>query len=182
MIGNASKIVKQVIGSIDLHVLSRLIERLYHTNMRFAKDPDLKRAVNVIARGAMSLTTKESAQVRRNEFLAATNNPTDMAIIGTEGRAEVLRSVVQTLDMNPDKIVPAVAVLKEKQKKIEMAQVAAAAEAQQLPGTDAPGASPGTGGAPGTPGNMPAQAAPGQQLMNGAPVTDNFNPAQGAPA
>jgi hypothetical protein len=136
----------------------------------------------VIARGAMSLTTKESAQVRRNEFLAATNNPTDMAIIGTEGRADVLRSVVQTLDMNPDKIVPAVAVLKEKQKKIEMAQVAAAAEAQQLPGTDAPGASPGTGGAPGTPGNMPAQAAPGQQLMNGAPVTDNFNPAQGAPA
>lgn len=183
MIGNASKIIKQVIGSIDLHILSKLIERLYYYNMRYAKDPDLKRAVNVIARGAMSLTTKEAAQVRRNEFLAATNNPTDIAIIGTEGRAEVLRSVVQTLDMNPDKIVPPLAVLKEKQKLIQAAQAAAAAAAQEQPGAGLPGVpTPGTGGAPGTPGNMPPQAQPGQQLTNGAPVTDHFQPPQGAPA
>jgi hypothetical protein len=172
MIGNASKIIKQVVGSVDLHVLTPLLERLYYYNMRFGTDPDLKGDVTVIARGAMSLTTKESAQVRRNEFLQATNNPTDMQIIGLEGRAEVLRMSASTLDMNPDRIVPPIAVLKDRQKQTQTAQAAAAAEAQQVPGSGAPGVP--------QPGAQPGPTPGGQQLMNGAPATDHFQPAQGA--
>ena len=168
MLGNASKIIKQVIGGVDAGVLSKLIGRLYYHNMRYADDPDLKGAVNVVARGAMSLTTKESAQVRRNEFLAQTNNPTDMQIIGLEGRAEILRASLSTLDMNPDKIIPPLSVIKDKQAAVQQQQAAQAAEAQ----------GPGTAGAPGA----PAQPAPGsgQALANGAPVTNNFQPTQAA--
>lgn len=153
MIGNASKIIKQVIAGIDANITSRLLERLYYYNMRYSDDPDLKGDARVVARGATSLQVKEAAQVRRNEFLQATANPIDMQIIGLEGRAEVLRSAAKTLDMNPDKVVPPVAVLKERAAMQAMAQ----AQAAQA---------------------LPAPAKPDQeQLMNGAPVTDNYQPA-----
>ena len=170
MIGNASKLIKNVIGSVDTRILTPLLERLYYYNMRFSQDPDLKGPCNIVARGAMSLTTKEAAQVRRNEFLQATNNPTDMQIIGLEGRAEVLRTAASGLDMNVDRIVPSTAVLKEKQKAIQNAQAAAAAEAQQQPGQGLPGVPPG----PPPPGGPTPN---GQPLMNGAPATDHFQPA-----
>lgn len=167
MIGNASKIIKQVIAGVDQHLLTPLLERLYYYNMRYSDDPDLKGDASIMARGADSLMAKDAAQVRRNEFLQATNNPTDMQIIGLEGRAEVLRASLSTLDMNPDKVVPPVAVLKDRQKQVQMAQAAAAAEAQQPPG-------------PGAQQAAPAGPAPnGQALMNGAPITDNFQPSQG---
>ena len=160
MLGNASKIIKQVIGGVDSGVLSKLLGRLYYHNMRYSPDPDLKGAVNVIARGAMSLTTKESAQVRRNEFLMQTNNPTDMQIIGLEGRAEILRASLSTLDMNPDKIIPPLSVIKDKQAAVQQQQAAQAAEAQAPAGPP-----PQVAGPPG-----------GAQLANGAPTTNNFAP------
>ena len=115
----------------------------------------------------LSGAVKESAQVRRNEFLATTNNPTDMAIIGLEGRAEVLRATVSTLDMNPSKIVPPVAVLKERQRAMEQQQALAAMGDEQ-----------GGQGAPATPGSGQALMAPGGGP--GPPTTDNFQPPQGA--
>lgn len=183
MLGNASKIIKQVVSGIDMNLLSPALNRLYYHNMRWGTDPDLKGAVSVIARGAMSLTTKESAQVRRNEFLQATNNPTDMQIIGLAGRAEVLRATASTLDMNPDRIVPPASVIKDKQAAVDNAQAQAAAQAQASGGS--PG-SPGIAGGSGTSG-APAAATPGAQLQNGAPTTNHFLPApqpapQGAPA
>ena len=168
MLGNASKIIKQVISGIDTYVISEVIERLYYHNMRWGTDPDLKGAVQVRARGAMSLATKETAQVRRNEFLNATNNPTDMQITGLEGRAEVLRASLDGLDVNPDKVVPPPALVKERQRRVQMAQTAMAAEAQSQ-------------GTPGSPGQSGASPAPQGQLMDGAPVTNNFRPSP-APA
>ena len=168
MLGNASKMIKQVVAAADAGVIAPAVGRLYYHNMRWGTDKDLKGAVNVIARGAMSLTTKDAAQLRRNEFLQATNNPTDMQIIGLEGRAEVLRSAARTLDLNPDKIVPPASVVKAKQAAMQQVQTAQAAEAQGSPG--APGA-PNSG--------APQQlAAPGgARLDNGAPVTNHFLPA-----
>lgn len=162
MIGNASKIVKQVVGGIDTNVLTPLLERQFYYNMRYSDDPDLKGDVKVVARGALSMTVKEAAQVRRNEFLAATANPFDMQIIGLDGRAEVLRESVRGLDMNTDKVVPPVAVLKERQA-IQMMQQA---QAMQQGGAQQPAG-----------GGQPSPTGNGQELQNGAPVTDNFQPA-----
>jgi hypothetical protein len=161
MIGNASKIIKQVVNGIDLYIIAPSVERLYQHNMLYGEDPDLKGDVEIVARGAMSLITKEAAQVRRNEFLQSTANPFDMQIIGMEGRAEVLRETARSLDMNTDRIVPPVSVIRQRAMAQAMAQ-----QGMQAPQGQPPEQAPDAGGQP-----------QNQQLMNGAPVTDHFQPA-----
>jgi hypothetical protein len=178
MIGNASKIIKQVVTGVDTYILTPLLERLYYYNMRYGTDPDLKGDVNVMARGAMSLTAKEAAQVRRNEFLANTNNPVDIQIIGLEGRAEVLRSAARSLDMNPDKIVPPLSVIRQRQAQaLMMQQQMAAAQGPAGPGAQQQGAKPGVPPHQQAPHQQPPRPGGGQQLMNGAPTADHFQPA-----
>lgn len=157
LISNAGKSIKQVINNIDIGVMTPLLEKLYYHNMRYDEDPELKGDVHIVARGASSLVAKESASVRRNEFLASTANPIDMQIVGVEGRAALLREVAKTLDMDADKVVPPLSVLRQK------------LAAQSMLAAPAPGTPPGPSGS-------------GQQLMDGAPVTDNFSPPQGLPA
>lgn len=185
MLGNASKIIRAVIASIDIRVFTPLLERLYYYNMRFSNDPDLKGDVRVVARGALSMAVKESAQQARAQFLQATNNPTDMQIIGLEGRAEVLRATLSTLDMDPDKIVPPVPVLKDRQALVQKQQ-AQAAQAGSTPGANVPPTAAAGGAAPGAPGQAPqvtapAVVGPGQALIAsggaaGPAVTDHFQP------
>ena len=158
MIGNASKVVKQVLGSIDTYVVTPLLERQYYHNMRYGTDPELKGDIKIVARGAASLATKEAAQVRTNEFLQATANPFDMQIIGMDGRAELLRHAVRRLDMNGDKVVPSSAVLAQRQAAMAARQAAMVGPANGAPGSPKP---------------------KGQELSNGAPVTDHYEP-QGA--
>lgn len=104
---HASKVLQQVVGQIDLMIFTPLLEHLYMHNMLHSPDNSIKGDARVQARGAKSLIARESAMVRRTEFLAQTNNPTDLQITGLEGRATVLREVAKTLDMPADKIVPA---------------------------------------------------------------------------
>lgn len=165
MIGNASKVIKQVVGGVDIHIMTKLLDRLYYYNMRYGEDEDLKGDVRIVARGAMALTQKEAAQVRRNEFLQATANPIDMQIVGLEGRAEVLRAAAQNLDMNADRIVPPVAVIKERAAMMAMQQLAMQQQAAQDEGQ------PENGGSP------KKAKSKNQELSNGAPVTDHFQPA-----
>ena len=152
MIGNASKQIKQLISSIDINIISPSVERAYHWLMQYDPDAELKGDLKVVARGALSLVTKESAQVRRNEFLQFTGNPIDMQIIGLEGRAELLRQATKTLDINPDKVVPSNSVLRQRAMMAQMQAMQMAQQQAQQPG-----------------GN-------GQALMNGAPVEDQFSP------
>jgi len=152
MISNASKQIRQLLSSIDIHVISPAIERTYQWLMQYDPDPMLKGDLKIVARGAMSIVTKEAAQLRRNEFLMATGNPVDLQIIGLEGRAEILREAAKGLNLNPDKIVPPVSVLKQ---RAAAAQIAAMQQQQQQ-----------------------QQAVPSndQTLQDGAPVADYFSP------
>ena len=162
LMSNAGKAIKQVVANIDDNVISPVVERLYYYNMRYGTDPDLKGDVNIIARGAVSLIVKEQAQVRQNQFLQiALTSPFAQQIIGVEGVAELLRQGAKTLDMNPDRIVPPVEIIKQR-----MAQAQAAQLAQQQQLAQATGQAE-AGGTPPNPG-------PGAQLENGAPVTNNF--------
>ena len=152
MIGNASKMVKQLLASLDQHVISRMVERQYQHTLMYKPELGLKGDLKIVARGALSLVAKESAQVRLNEFLMATGNPVDMQIIGLDGRAELLRQAVKRLDINTDKVVPSASVIKERAMMAQMQQMAMQQQPQQNP----------TGN--------------GQELTDGAPVTDNFQP------
>jgi hypothetical protein len=153
LMNNAGKVIKSVVGGIDTNVLTPLVETLYVWNMKYSPDVELKGDILIVARGAMSITLKEAAQVRRNEFLAATANPYDMSILGVEGRAAVLHEVAKTLDMDPAKVVPSPQKIAMKQRTLAMQQAAAPQEGQP-----------------------PGPSANGQELMNGAPVSDSFNP------
>jgi hypothetical protein len=163
MIGNASKQIKQLVTSIDMHVIAPSVERTYQWLMEYDPDSDLKGDLKVVARGAMSLMTKEAATVRRNEFLQFTGNPIDMQIIGLEGRAEVLRESAKALDINPDKVVPSNSVIRQ---RMMIAQMQAQQMAQQQAQQPQQGKKP----------NPDRQGGSGQALQNGAPTTDNFSP------
>lgn len=181
LVNNAGKSIKQVISNVDANLFTPLLQRLYFYNMTYSDDPSLKGDVNIIAGGADALMAKEAAQVRRNEFLAATNNPVDMQIVGLKGRAAILRETVKTLDMDPDDIIPAPAILEAMQKVIAK-QAAAAAQAGEPPAAAAPLGLPAPSGGPpspqgpagGSPPNAPIINA--QTLQNGAPITDHFTP------
>jgi hypothetical protein len=157
LMSNAGKAIKQVVSNIDKNVIEPVIERLYFYNMRYAEDPDLKGDVQIIARGAASLIIKEQAQMRQNQFLQiALSSPVVQQVVGVEGIAELLRQGAKTLDLNPDKIVPPVEILKARMQQAQAAQMMA-----PPPGAPAP------------------QQKETGQLQNGAPVTNNFAPAPG---
>lgn len=102
----ANKGLKGVVSNIDLNVITPMLEQLYAYNMMFG-DPSFARAdAQVYARGAVSLMQLETLQLRRNEFLTATNNPVDAQIVGPEGRAEILREVAKGLEMDVNRVVP----------------------------------------------------------------------------
>jgi len=102
----SSKIMKDAIGYIDRNVIKKIIFQtwLYAITtgvMEYEGD------INIVARASEYLIVAEQLQARRQEFLTFTNNPVDLAIIGMEGRANVLRETVKSLKMDGDNIVPA---------------------------------------------------------------------------
>lgn len=141
-----------------MNVIAPAIRGAYEFVMRYVPDADIKGDLQIVARGAMSLVTKDTAQVRRNEFLQATANPIDMQIIGLDGRAALLREAAKTLDMNTEDIIPAASTVK---LRAAQAQMQAQMQAAQ-----------------GVPPEQAQQGQPPQkrQLMNGAPATDTFQP------
>jgi hypothetical protein len=102
----SSKIMKDAIGYIDRLVVKKVVFQTWlHAIttgvMEYEGD------INIVARASEYLIIAEQLQARRQEFLAFTNNPTDMAIIGMDGRATVLRETVKSLKMDGDNIIPA---------------------------------------------------------------------------
>lgn len=167
MMSNANKIIKQVVGGIDVYVLSRGLNRLYQHNMQHSDDPDLKGDAQIIARGALALAAKEAAAVRRNEFLQLVlQSPPALQVVGMEGLAVLMREQAKALDIDPDKLVLPVSVI---QQRMAMAQLQAqqAAAAQEV---DDEQQEAQQGGTPKKPGSKK------QALPNGAPVEDHFNP------
>jgi len=162
---NANKSMKQVVSNIDNSVMTPLLERLYFYNMKYGEDPALKGDVQVVAKGAVGVVAKESAQVRRNEFLNVIGaNPVFTQVVGVDGISAILREAAKSLDMDPDAIVPP-------QFKVKLAQLMAAQQ-QPPPGAPMPGPAPG--------GSPPAPVQNGQMLQNGAPIADNFAPQKAA--
>jgi hypothetical protein len=94
-----------------------------------------------------------------------------MQIIGLEGRAELLRHAAKNLDMNTNKVVPSVAVLKQREAQMQEQQMAQMGQVAPGAPSQAPSQGPGQGNQP--PGNQPSQK-PGRNLMNGAPESSHF--------
>jgi hypothetical protein len=145
LMGNATKLMKQVLGNID-RALEHTLTRLHTFMLRYEPNEDLEGDVRIVPRGVNSVMARETQQLRRNEFLGMTANPIDMQIMGPNGRAYLLREQAKTLGMDTDKIVP----------EAHMAQMAQMAQGQP------PGMPMG-----GQPGQAAVGAMPGQPGMEG---------------
>jgi hypothetical protein len=92
-------------------------------------------------KGVSTVMAREAERARQLEFLQLTANPIDMQIMGTEGRAEVLRAVSEDLGLPSENIVPTPEMMAQRQKQMLQAQAAqaqAGGEGQKA-GIDQPG-------------------------------------------
>jgi hypothetical protein len=139
LMNHASRGIKEAIAHLDT-IVGSCIERIYDYNMAYDEDQDRKGDCRVVARGSSSLVAKEQQLVRMRETLAALNNPTDIEILGVEGRAKLLKAAIEGLELGVDDIIPDEAKLKEIVAKIEERQ--AMMMQQQLGMMQAKGATP----------------------------------------
>lgn len=116
---SASRGVKEFVSHVD-RVIETSLTRLYNYLMVHDPDEGIKGDCRITAKGTASLLAKEQHLIRMRETLAMTNNPTDMQIMGLEGRAKLLGATFKQLDM-PD-VLPEGDDLKALVQKIEAQQ------------------------------------------------------------
>ena len=156
LMGSAGKGIRQVVMHIDTDIIHSLVKRQFIYNMRYDTDESIKGDVEIVPRGAINLAVKETVNVRRVEFLNATANPIDMEIIGTNGRAAILREVAKGLQMPVDDIVPSREAQAYEQKMAAQAMALQAAQGGQQGGEATPT----------FPGGMPKGGQQANTVMN----------------
>lgn len=105
LMSTASRGVKAVVSNIDNGLITGTVQKMYDYNIDFEElDIDLLGDVTVVPKGSTSLIAKEQQAVRRNEFLATTNNPVDVQILGPNGRKELLKMAAEALEIDIDRV------------------------------------------------------------------------------
>jgi len=125
LMGNSSKILQTVSANVDRDVWEPALLQLVDLIMLTDNTGLLTGEEKVTVQGVSVAVQRETMRQRQMEYLQHTNNPVDMKIIGMKGRAEVLRSVSDTLGMNGDRIVPPEDVLEKMEKEQQQQEQAA---------------------------------------------------------
>lgn len=128
MLMNASsKSIKHVVRGIDIGVIEKIVKKTYDHEMYFGKDPSIKGDLSVKPKGSQALIHRESMALQQRDLLAMTGNPIDMQILGIEGRADMLKNVMKTSDVNVDEFP----TREELQQRMQQAQQQQAQQQQQ---------------------------------------------------
>ena len=154
LMGNASKTLQNVAASIDRDVVEPLLQDLF--DMVMLTQPGVFKGDElIVVKGVNHAVKREQDRMRQLEFLQLTANPIDMAIVGPEGRANVLRSVAQNLGLDHERVLPDDDEIRANMAQQQMAQ--GGGGQQQQPG----GVPPEQGGDPQqTPGPKDERAGP----------------------
>lgn len=120
LLESANKGIKDAIRHIDEGVIIPLVESQFYYIM-LNEELEFSGDINVIAKGSATLTIAAARQMRRNEFLQITANPTDLEIIGIQGRAKMLRQASEDLGFD-ENLVPNRQELKAASEKKAQAQ------------------------------------------------------------
>ena len=136
LMSNASKVLQTVAANIDRDVINQSLSGLYDMIMLTDQSGLLTGREKVRVMGVTVAIQRETQRARQLEFLQITANPIDNAIMGPQGRAQVLRSVSEGIGLSGADIVPPDDVLAERMK--EQQQAAAAQQAAQAQGNQAP--------------------------------------------
>ncbi|MBF0256030.1 MAG: hypothetical protein HQL47_06135 [Gammaproteobacteria bacterium] len=140
LMGAANVAIKSIVRNIDTYLVQPLIESLYHWNMQWNEDESIKGDMEIYAQGSTALIAKEVQSERMLQFAQMTANPIDLNFVD---RLKILRSVAESMDIQPDKVL-----IDEEQLQLQQQQQAFAAGGA---GGFAPGQTPGmanTGGVP----------------------------------
>lgn len=129
LMSSASRGVQEFISHLD-SVIKSCLTRLYHYLMVHDPDESIKGDCQIVAKGTQALLAKEQQVIRLRETLAMTNNPTDMQIMGLEGRAKLLGATFKSLDL-PEDVVPKGDDLKAMIRQIETQQAMMMQQAMQ---------------------------------------------------
>jgi hypothetical protein len=132
LLETTSKIIKDCIRNIDEGLIKPRVMFQFHHNMLYLENFGYSGDINVCTVGSDTLTIRGAEATKRNEFLQATANPTDMAVMGVEGRAKILTKMAD--DLNIPGFMPSEFEIQQKLKKQEeqaQAQAQAAAQAEQ---------------------------------------------------
>ena len=134
LMGNASKTLQNIAASIDRDVIEPLLTELF--DMVMLTQPGVFKGDElIVVKGVNHAVKREQDRMRQLEFLQLTANPIDMALVGPEGRANVLRSVAQNLGLEHERVLPDD---DEIRANIAAQQQQAAAAPQQPPGAVPP--------------------------------------------
>jgi hypothetical protein len=125
LLNNAAKGLRRAISNIDANVIAPTIGDTFTNEMLYNPDDSIKGDCIAVPRGAAAILIKDMAQQRRMQFLGMTANAIDMAIIGNQGRASLLRETAQAMELGDD-IVPDSEAMQKRQ-----ADEGAALQAQQ---------------------------------------------------
>lgn len=138
LMGNASKVLQSVAGNVDKNVLDPAIKDLFDMMMLTDTEGHFRGDEDIQVRGVQLAMQKETDRMRRLEFLQITANPLDAQIVGTEGRAALLRPIAADLGLPEESIVPTNEEIRARQQEQALAMQAAEAQGDQAP---APGSS-----------------------------------------
>lgn len=132
----ATRTFKFTVADID-EAQADVIDRV-HTDLVLTEgqtDPDLIGDINVVVKGVKAFGDRQAQQVRLNELVMTMNNPTDLAITGPEGRAELLRAALDGFDgIDLDRTIPGREQIIYKAKQAAMAAAGVGPDGQPLPG------------------------------------------------
>jgi len=103
LMGASALNIKTVIKNIDDYLLRPIGEALFHWNMQFNPDKDIKGNLEIKARGTSSLMQKEVRSQRLTSLMqTAGSNPALAPLVKWR---TVLREYAQTLDIDPEKFI-----------------------------------------------------------------------------
>lgn len=131
LMGNASKILQSVSANIDRDVLEEALMQLCDLVMMTDTSGLLTGEEKVSVQGVTVAIQRETIRQRQIEFAQATNNATDMKIIGLKGRAAILRAVASTIGMSGEKIVPSEQAMEQMEKQEKQQQAGGQGQVMQ---------------------------------------------------
>ena len=114
LMGSASLTIKDQIRNFDDGVTKQFISSLYHWNMQFNDDDEIKGDYEVVAEGSVSLVAKEVRAQHLNEFLSITSNEVDARYTN---RPYILKEIAKALEIGEQAIKSMEQVQKEDEQQ-----------------------------------------------------------------
>ena len=120
--GECLKILQTVSSNVDREIMEPSLLQLADLIRLTDTTGLLTGEEKISVEGVQVAIQKETMRQRQIEWLQATNNPTDMHIMGLKGRGVVLRATSQNLGLSGESIVPSDDVLDKMQAQQQAQQ------------------------------------------------------------